>query len=115
MSTTIAITRAERPTSLARLNAWFFDTFDSVIDRRLRAAKVELFRDVPATVVEIGAGPGANLRYYPAGTTVIAIEPSASMHGRLLQRAEQHGIDASIENSSAEWLPFADSSVDIVV
>jgi ubiquinone/menaquinone biosynthesis C-methylase UbiE len=115
MSTTIPITRAERPRRMARVNAWFFDTFDSLIDRRLRAAKVELFRDMPATVVEIGAGTGANLRYYAPETTVIAIEPSAGMHARLLQRAEQHGIDVRIENSSAEWLPFPDSSVDTVV
>jgi ubiquinone/menaquinone biosynthesis C-methylase UbiE len=115
MSTTIPITRNERRTSLARFNAWFFDTFDGVIDRRLRAAKLDLFRDVPATVVEIGAGTGANLRYYPADTTVIAIEPSTTMHARLQQRAEQHGIDVRIESSSAEWLPFPDSSVDLVV
>ena len=115
MSTTIPITRAERPRRIARFNAWFFDTFDSMIDRRLRAAKVELFRDMPATLVEIGAGTGANLRYYPPGTTVIAIEPSVSMHARLLQRGEQHGIDVRIQNASAEWLPFPDSSVDIVV
>jgi ubiquinone/menaquinone biosynthesis C-methylase UbiE len=115
MSTAIPITNAERPKRVARWNAWFFDTFDGVIDRRLHAPKAELFRDLPSTVVEIGAGTGANLRYYPAGTTVIAIEPSAAMHAALAQRAEGHRIDVRIEESSVERLPFADASVDVVV
>jgi ubiquinone/menaquinone biosynthesis C-methylase UbiE len=112
---TVAIIQAERPRRVARWNAWFFDTFDGVIDRRLGLVKAELFADLPSTVVEIGAGTGANLRYFRAGTTVIAVEPSAAMHVPLEQRAEQHGIELRIEQSSAERLPFADASVDAVV
>ena len=115
MSTAIPITHAERPKRVARWNAWFFDTFDGVIDRRLHTAKTALFRDLPSTVVEIGTGTGANLRYYPAGTTVVAVEPSAAMHPPLVQRAERHRIDIRIGASSAERLPFADASVEIVV
>ena len=115
MSTAIPITRADRPKRVARWNAWFFDTFDGVIDRRLHAPKAELFRDLPSTVVEIGTGTGANLRYYRPGTTVIAIEPSPAMHAALAPRAERHRIDVRIEESSAERLPFADASVDVVV
>jgi ubiquinone/menaquinone biosynthesis C-methylase UbiE len=115
MSTTVPMRPVQRPTRLSRLNAWFFDRFDGLIDRRLRAAKLELFRDVPATVVEIGAGTGANLRYYPAEATVVAIEPSPTMQARLVQRAQEHAVDLRIESSSAESLPFPDSSADMVV
>ena len=102
MSTALAITRAERPHRVARWNAWFFDTFDGVINRRLAPVKAELFADLPSTVVEIGAGTGANLRYLRPGTTVIAVEPSAAMRAPLEQRAERQGIDLRIEQSSAE-------------
>jgi ubiquinone/menaquinone biosynthesis C-methylase UbiE len=115
MSTAIPLTPAARPTRIARWNAWFFDRFDDVIDRRLNAAKTKLFRDVPSRIVEIGAGTGANLRYYPAGTTVAAIEPSSTMGDALLRRAARHGIDVRIDGSSAERLPFPDASVDAVV
>ncbi len=116
MSTiTIPTTSAERPRRVARLNAWFFDTFDALIDRRLGPVKAELFADLASTIVEIGAGTGANLRYYPAGTTVIAVEPSAAMHDRMLARGERLGIDVQIEAAGAEQLPFADASVDAVV
>jgi len=104
-----------RPSRVARLNAWFFDTFDNMIDKRLREVKVGLFRDLPPTVVEIGAGAGANLRYYPARTTVIAVEPSAAMHDRLQCRADAYGIDLCIEPRDAAHLPFDDASVDLVV
>jgi ubiquinone/menaquinone biosynthesis C-methylase UbiE len=112
---TITTIRTERPSRIARANSWFFDTFDGVIDRRLRPVKTELFRDIPATVIEIGAGTGANLRYYPAGTTVIAVEPSEAMHDRLRRRADRHGIDLRIETAPATRLPFADASADLLV
>jgi ubiquinone/menaquinone biosynthesis C-methylase UbiE len=66
-------------------------------------------------VVEIGTGTGANLRYFRPGTTVIAVEPSVAMHAPLEQRAERQGIDLRIERASAERLPFADASIDVVV
>jgi SAM-dependent methyltransferase len=114
-TTTIPVIPIERPGRVRRWNAWFFDTFDELIDRRLRADKAELFRDLSGTIVEIGAGTGANLRYLPVGTTVIAVEPSVAMHDRFLARAERLGIDASLDPTSAQRLPFPDASVDVVV
>jgi len=116
MSTTaVPIRQLERPSWIRRLNAWFFDTFDELIDRRLRDEKASLLSDLSGTVVEIGAGTGANLRYLPPGTTVVAVEPSAAMHDRFLARAERLGLDAQIEAAGAERLPFADASVDVIV
>jgi SAM-dependent methyltransferase len=114
-TTTVPIRPLERPSRIRRLNAWFFDTFDDLIDRRLRDEKAALFSGLSGTVVEIGAGAGANLRYLPPGTAVVAVEPSAAMHDRFLARAERLGLDARIEPVGAERLPFPDASIDAVV
>jgi SAM-dependent methyltransferase len=106
---------ADRPPTVERFNAWFFDRLDPIIDRKLRAEKRRLIVDVPDRVVEIGAGAGANLRYLPTGTRVTAIEPSTAMHGRLRRRARRYGIELEIEPSPAETLPVEDAAVELVI
>lgn len=98
-----------------RFNAWFFDRLDPFIDRKFRREKRRLLVDLPAHVVEIGAGAGANLRYLSPGTMVTAVEPSTAMHPRLRRRARRYGIDLDIVTGAAESLPFADASVDLVI
>ena len=46
-----------------RLNAGFFRVVDRYVHHVLGERKARLFADLPATVVEIGPGTGANLRY----------------------------------------------------
>lgn len=104
-----------QPSRIERFNAWFFDRLDPIIDRKFRAEKRRLIVDVPAHVVEIGAGAGANLRYLPPGTRLTAIEPSAAMHDRLRRRAQRYGIEIEIESRPAESLPFDDASVDLAI
>ena len=102
-------------TGVARFNAWFFDRLDGFINRKFRKEKRRLLADVPAHVVDLGAGTGANLRYLPAGTQVTAIEPSVAMHDRLRQRAERLGCEVTIETAGAEAMPLPDDSVDMVI
>ena len=71
-----------------RFNAWLFEALDDYMHARLGPAKTRLFAGVPGTVVEIGPGSGANLRYLPRGTHVIAIEPNIQMHERAAGFAE---------------------------
>ena len=64
----------------ARLMARAYDpvmkrTEEGFIGRRRK----ELLGAVGGDILEIGAGTGANFPYYPAGASVIAIEPSESM------------------------------------
>src|SRR6476619_369588 len=51
-----------------RLNAWLFRILDSYMDAKYGALKRRLFAELPDTVVEIGAGSGANCRYLRRGT-----------------------------------------------
>ena len=71
-----------------------------------------------ARVLEIGAGTGAGFGLYPAGSSVVAVEPSVAMAARARQSAATavHGArgPAAIEvvEAWAEELPFADDSFE---
>ena len=67
-----------------RLNAWLLRALDGYADRKYRDVKRELFGGLPHTILEIGAGDGANFRYLGRGTHVIALEPNLHMHPYLL-------------------------------
>ena len=97
------------------LNALFFTVLDGYLNRQLRAHKQRIFADLPPTVVELGPGVGANLRYLPAGTRLIAIEPNPAMHSRLRKRAAQARIDLELHASVGERLDLPDASVDAVI
>ncbi|MDZ7807971.1 MAG: class I SAM-dependent methyltransferase [Gracilimonas sp.] len=54
----------------------------------MESEKEALLQDHPDTIVEIGAGYGANFRYLRPGTKVIAIEPNESFNELLKRRAD---------------------------
>lgn len=96
------------------LNAWFFDWMDAYLHWKTGAEKARLFAGLPTTVVEIGPGAGANLRYYAPGTRLVAIEPNVHMHARLRHNAERRGIELEIHAAGAERMPLESESVDAV-
>lgn len=98
-----------------RVNAWLFRFLDEYQHRRLGGVKREAFGGLPPTVLEIGAGTGANLRYLGAGTRVIAIEPNRYMHPHLRAAARRWGIHLDLREGTAEALPLRDASVAAVV
>ncbi len=98
-----------------RVNAWILAASERQMDRLYGRRKRELFAALPAAVVEIGPGAGANLRYYPRGTRVIGFEPNPKLHCRLRQAAARWGIDVEIRPSPAEALDLPDASADAVV
>ncbi|AHG65703.1 class I SAM-dependent methyltransferase [Advenella mimigardefordensis] len=68
--------------------------------------------DAHTTVVDLGAGTGKFTRYLQqTGARVIAIEPVASMRDQL----SAYAPGATILEGSAEALPLADESVDVLV
>ena len=97
-----------------RFNAWMLDTLDGYMHRKYGTLKAQLFGDVPTTVVDLGSGSGANFRYYPAGTRVIAVEPSVQMHDGLTRNAARYGLTLQLHPGGAESLSIADASVDLV-
>jgi ubiquinone/menaquinone biosynthesis C-methylase UbiE len=109
-------TATRTPGAVSRFNAWFFTAFAGYINHVARPLKSRAFADLSAgTVVELGAGTGANLRYLPTGTRLIAIEPNLAMHDRLRRRCADAGIDVTIVSGGAEQIPLGDASVDEVI
>lgn len=83
---------------------------DAVVDR-----KVAVIGGMSGTVVEIGPGPGTNLRYYAPGAQVIAVEPNPAMHDRLRAEARRHNVDLDIRTVHGERMDVADGQADAVV
>jgi len=63
-------------------------------------------------VLEVGSGTGRNLPGYPAGTRVVAVEPSRDALRRSRARA---GDRVPLVRASAEALPFREGAFDTVV
>ena len=68
-------------------------------------------------VVEIGVGPGLNLRYYNLDTVnkVIGIDPSDELNKIAKKNANKVNLDIEFNLSSAESIDLPTSSVDSVV
>jgi ubiquinone/menaquinone biosynthesis C-methylase UbiE len=98
-----------------RINAWFFRWMDWYLHWKQGPTKERLFRDLPETVVEIGAGVGANFRYMAPGTRVLAYEPNLHMHDQLRRVARERGITLDVYGVGAEAMALPDESVDAVI
>lgn len=97
-----------------RFNAWFLAALDGYMHWKYADIKAGLLKDLPPVVVELGPGPGANLRYLPRGTRLIAIEPNRHMHPILQRRAAEFGIDLDLRGLVGEQLDLPAESVDFV-
>ncbi|WP_035768181.1 class I SAM-dependent methyltransferase [Arthrobacter castelli] len=101
---------------VGRFNAWFFTFFAGYINHAAHAHKTEAFGGIgTGTIVEIGAGTGANLSYLEPGTHLYAVEPNRRMHPRLKRRCRQAGIGLTILPTGAEHIDLPDGSVDVVM
>jgi SAM-dependent methyltransferase len=96
-------------------NAVFFSVMGPYLERSLRRHKRRLFAGLPPTVVELGSGVGANLRYLRPGSTLVAIEPNVAMHRRLRAAAERHDVHLDLRERLAEGTGLAGQSVDTVI
>jgi SAM-dependent methyltransferase len=114
----VAPERREVPPShpvRGRGNAGIFSLLDRYQHRRFGVRKQALFADLPSTVVELGSGTGASLRYLEPGTRLVAVEPNVHMHASLRRHAEQRGIDLDLRLASADATGLPDQSVDAVI
>jgi len=98
-----------------RFNSAFFAALDGYINWLVREEKRSVFSDLPNEVVEVGPGVGANFRYLPPGTRLVAIEPNKMMHARLRDRALKRGVDIDIRGVVGESIDLPDGSTDAVI
>ncbi len=99
-----------------RIFAWMMTQGESdAYEDTVAPYKRALFADLSGTVLEIGAGTGANFAFYPPGIHWIGIEPNTHMVPHLLKTAQEHGITGEVRGEVAERLPVEDASVDTVI
>jgi ubiquinone/menaquinone biosynthesis C-methylase UbiE len=98
-----------------RLNAWFLACAETAMHEEYGDRKARMLEPIPGTVVELGPGTGANFRYYPRGTRVIAVEPNPMMHSRMNAQAMRHGIRVDLRHAGAEGMDVESASVELVV
>lgn len=75
----------------------------------------EMFGDVDGRVVDIGCGPGANLRYISGSADLVAVDISADMLERAREDAAEIGRSVDFRQMDAQNLAFEDDSFDVVV
>jgi SAM-dependent methyltransferase len=76
----------------------------------------DLLTRARGATVEIGAGTGLNIAYYPDTVTELVLtEPSPYMARRLRTRAAQRERATRVVDAVGEKLPFPDASMDTVV
>jgi ubiquinone/menaquinone biosynthesis C-methylase UbiE len=80
------------------------------------AARKKLLADVSGHVVEIGFGTGLNLPFYGAGVfSLTAVDPHQGLNRLSVPRLANVAFPVTHRQLSAEQMPFADDSVDVVV
>src|SRR5690348_18405554 len=98
----------------------FAATYDSMSRKSeeagLRALRHGLLAEASGSVLEIGAGTGANLAHYDGKVeSLVFTEPEPAMIRRLQKKAREQAPLAKILRAPAEDLPFEDASFDTVV
>lgn len=79
---------------------------------RLRA---RLLRDLTGSILDLGAGTGANLSHLRCAGQVVAVEPDPAMRALLRTNVRDCPAPVRVVSARAELLPFASTSFDAVV
>ena len=96
--------------------ARWYDRLSEPLERHgLADRRRQLLATVGGDVLEVGAGTGRNLGFYPAGVRLTLTEPSPPMVAKLRERAGRVRPEAALVEAPAEALPFDDGSFDAVV
>ena len=98
-----------------RLFAKWYTRLTARYETYIRETKERMFHDLPSTIVEIGPGTGANLKYLPPGCRWIGIEPNPHMHAELRERADAHSVDAEFRMERAGRIDLPDASADAAI
>jgi ubiquinone/menaquinone biosynthesis C-methylase UbiE len=81
----------------------------------VRKLRRRLLERASGNVLEVAAGTGKNLRYYPAGLRIVAVDISGEMLRVARKRAAELSLKPFFLLADAEALPFRDESFDTVV
>ncbi len=108
--------------AMTLLDALFARLYDRAVaateEACFQAWRAELLTGLSGTVLEVGAGTGANLAHYPAAVErLVLTEPEPAMLNQLRDHLDRVDPDIEVEvrRASASSLPVGDDEVDAVV
>jgi ubiquinone/menaquinone biosynthesis C-methylase UbiE len=111
----VAFTSREISAKYNRFARWF-DFVEGIPDvLGVRKLRQRLFPRASGRVLEVAVGTGKNLRYYPDGCRIIAVDVSAEMLSVAHKRAMKLSMNILFFLADAEALPFSDRRFDTVV
>src|SRR5215472_10737109 len=98
---------------MSRLLAWSYDRLMHASEEAcLSDWRRELLGDAAGDVLEIGAGTGVNLAFYPASLSrLVLAEPDPFMRARLERRLRESGRPVEVCDAQSSSLPFPDASM----
>ena len=109
------LTRQEISQKYDRFALWY-DVAEGVPDLLgIRKLRQRVLRQASGRVLEVAVGTGKNLRYYPRGCRIIAVDLSREMLNIAQKRAATLSMNVSFLLADAEALPFSHESFDTVV
>ncbi|MFN0205968.1 MAG: class I SAM-dependent methyltransferase [Planctomycetota bacterium] len=106
------------PTKPTLSQRWFHFIFPcgrKKLENAVQQRKRQLLANLSGTVLEIGPGTGANLKYLPADVHFIGVEPNPLMIESLRKEAASLSREIVIFEGRADALPAKDASVDAVI
>jgi len=90
---------------------WLYDALAAVAERGdIGRWRRWLTAGAQGRTLDVGTGTGRNLPLFPAGTFVVAVDPSLSA----LRRARRRAPGAAVTAASVEALPFRDGVFDTI-
>src|ERR1043166_7163716 len=96
--------------------ARWYDIVEGIPDvLGVRKLRQRMLLRASGKVLEVAVGTGKNLRYYPPGCRIIAVDLSREMLDVARKRATNLSLDVSFLLADAEALPFATQSFETVV
>jgi SAM-dependent methyltransferase len=100
---------------MGKIKAALYDFQMRLAQKRFDPLRQEVVSQASGRVLELGVGTGLNLRFYPPGTQVFAVEPDPAMLRRARMRRGESAARVHFLAAAGEALPFADGTFDEVV
>jgi len=108
----------QQVTEMTFIGSYFYDKIMAATESAcLREWRKALLSNLSGEVLEIGAGTGANLEFYPQNNIRLTVsEPDNNMRQKLTTKMALFGLHSVVvTESSAEDLPYEDETFDFVV
>lgn len=95
---------------------WFFEFSERIMDKgKMREWRKNVWKNAKGKVLEVGAGTGVNIKYYPDGLDITAIDFSENMLEKARQRAAILHKDVRLLLMDTQSLDFPDETFDTIV